>query len=442
MNHSTLRATHGSARSSFLVALALLALGVGVWRHKSRVTPRPLEDQLIVMEPDAEPEDEPVTSAVPAPLTAAQHALKTQLETQVHAAQPTHRLTLRDGSTVTGWLENETANQVRFRESAGYSGYMISSYQRSELKQLEPLPATPVEITRADLRLHEEFPAFHFVKVPACTIVTDAPYSDVEKTVRLLTELHQQFRQHFAALLHEQAAPPEIQVVFFSAEEPFRAYTRRVAPGLASGSAGFFTRSQNRLVLLNQLGTAQYAHAQARAAQFRRDRRGDITSEAKSMTERLIRHEGTHQLFHAYGILSGSVVEPTWINEGLAQYCEPPEIGGDHRALAERVTQARRAGKLLPLHTLLNHHGVNGFFSLGGEKTAIAYAESWALVKFLMQDKYHDAFFNFIKRSRTSCHLNADGGVDKTDIGAALAKFLNITSATLETDWREFLAHL
>src|SRR5207249_4488680 len=170
--------------------------------------------------------------------------------------------------------------------------------------------------------LAAQFPSFHFAKVPPYSIVTDAPYADVERTLRLLTQLREQFERRFAALIRPNHTPQNIQIVFFSTEEPFRAYTRKVAPALV-GSAGFYTASENRLVLLNQLGTAQYANVQDRLAQRSRalDARPDIgpddrhqastrlaslktemTFEAKAMTERLIRHEGAHQLFAAYGI--------------------------------------------------------------------------------------------------------------------------------------------
>ena len=125
--------------------------------------------------------------------------------------------------------------------------------------------------------------------------------------------------------------------------------------------------------------------------------RSDLTFEAKAMNERLIRHEGAHQLFHAYGIHSRYGIEPTWLTEGLAEYCEPGEIGRYHFALADRITRAREKGQFLPLKTLLTHRDPSGFFALGESNVEVAYAESWALVYMLMQDDTRARFFNYLK---------------------------------------------
>lgn len=386
----------------------------------------------------------------PPGLDAAEIAAQHQLESQLLAEQPDCRLTLRNGRRAEGWLVGESTNSFRLREAEGYSGYLDSAYNRAAVTRLERLPPQPVTVTCADVKLHCEFPEFHFLKRAPYSVVTDAPYSDVEKILHLLGELRSQFTNHFAALLGD-APPGNIQVVFFSNEKPFQEYTQRVAPALA-GSAGFYSQELRRLVLFNELGSANYAGTQARLTATRQalfknpDRvadlndanqrlvqlRSDITSEAKSQTELTIRHEGTHQLVHAYGVL-GENIPPAWLSEGLAEYCETPAIGAHHRRLAARVTAARRAGTLLPLETLLDHRDPAGFFALGEAKTAIAYAESWALVKMLMQPESRPAFYEFIRQTRST---------ETADIATQLATTLHIDPDELESTWQDFLKHL
>src|ERR1043166_4043403 len=250
---------HNSLRVACLSALALAC-------SRPPATPPPAE--VRVLKPR-------LTSD--APTTIEQTALKQKLETQLAADRPTHRITLRNHRVVEGQVVTETPTAIMVREDFGYSGSIVSGYRRSYVASIETLCSNTCEVTRQDVALAAQFPSFHFTKVPPYSIVTDASYADVERTLRLLTQLREQFERRFAALIRPNHTPQNIQIVFFSTEEPFRAYTRKVAPALV-GSAGFYTASENRLVLLNQLGTAQYANVQDRLAQRRRalDARPDI----------------------------------------------------------------------------------------------------------------------------------------------------------------------
>ena len=397
-----------------------------------------------------------------AALTPEQAALKRRLELQLASEHPTHRLTLGNHRVVEGQIVNETPATIMLREEYGYSGSIISAYRRSEIIAIDGLRSNACEVTRQDIALYEQFPNFHFTKVPPYSIVSDAPYADVEKTVRLLTQLREQFEHHFAALIRPNHTPQNIQIVFFSTEEPFRAYARKVAPPFVA-SAGFYSATENRLVLLNQLGTAEFVDVQDRLTQRRRelesrpdidpaDRhlastrlatvKSEMTYEAKAMTERLIRHEGAHQLVSAYGIQSRYGIEPTWLSEGLAQYCEPSDIGAYHRGLAERLIKARDANRLLPLRTVLNHRDPAGFFTLGAPGIETAYAESWAMTFFLMQDRHRAKFLDYIKSLR-DIHTDAAAiAAYKAEPETLLLRALGIDSNTLETQWQQYVTRL
>jgi hypothetical protein len=309
-------------------------------------------------------------------------------------------------------------------------------------------------VTPRDVRFSAEFPQFHFVKSPPYTIVTDESFGEVQKILVVLADLREQLHQRFAPLINQNGELHNIHVVFFGSEEAFRKYALRVAPSFVN-SAGFFSSGENRLALLNQLGTSRYANAQVRLDE-RSHRfsnfadagpqlaalRSDMTSEAKSMNERLIRHEGAHQLFHAYHVHSRFGLEPTWLTEGLAQYCETPEIGRYHATLAGRVMRARKAGQLLPLKTLLNHRDPSGFFALGEGNIELAYAESWALVYMLMQDECRGRFFDYVKSYRDIDNYRAAQAVEKTEPEKLLEARLKMDLNTLESQWDSFITHM
>jgi hypothetical protein len=388
------------------------------------------------------------------PLTAEELACKSQLEAELAAERPTHRLKLRDGRMLDGRVVSETPSAIRFRDGFGYSGYLVESYRRADVLGVETLPAASFQVTARDVRFRAEFPRFHFAKSPPYTIVTDESYGEVQKILGVLTFLREQFRGTFGLLIKKDIELEDMDIVFFGSEEAFHNYAQRVAPSFVN-SAGFFSSGENRLALLNQLGTSRYTQARghlderartlsgnADAGQQLAALRSDITSEAKSMNERLIRHEGAHQLFHAYRIQSRYGLEPTWLTEGLAQYCETPDIGRYHSVLADRVVRARQAGRLLPLKTLLNHRSASGFFVFGEGDTELAYAESWALVYRLMQDDFRARFFEYVKSYRDISDDHAAAAVEHAQPETLLETHLKTDVNSLERQWDSFLTHL
>ncbi len=381
--------------------------------------------------------------------------IRNRLKDQIENARPTHRLTLKTGKILEGQLVHETSNAIQLREAFGYSGHIIASYKRSEILTFEELPQESIQVSSSDLELYSEFPDFHFVKLPPYTIVTDDSYDEVEKVHRLLRELRNEFTLEFVDLFNGKQKPDDIKILFFGKEAPFRTYARQIAPELIN-SSGFYSAGNKRLVLLNQLGTRQFAelhdkysdnHADHLHAGFLLNRQtaalqSELISEAKTMTERLIRHEGAHQLFHSYGIHSPYRPEPTWLIEGLAVYCEPAGIGRYHSAIAERFAQLREDRSPIPLESLVNHRSSRGFLAFGRERTELAYAQSWALVYFLMQDEYREKFYRYIRHySNVSNEITA-AAVRERNAAELLVSYLDKDFNSLELDWEKFLARL
>lgn len=238
-------------------------------------------------------------------------------------------------------------------------------------------------------------------------IQTDAGPEDVAHLECVLRELRAQFLETFSPLLRQEPVPGKIRLVFFNSEANFREYARRVAPALA-GSAGFYASSDDRLAVLNQAGSSGFTRVRDQLTTRQRHLapderiqaaawRDELDNEARASTDRLLRHEGAHQLFHACRIESPQPVEPTWLTEGLAQYCEPASLGAFYDSLAQRVRHARDTGTLLPMDRLLNHRDTAGFFALPADQIETAYAQSWALVYWLM-DCHRDEFFDYIRQ--------------------------------------------
>lgn len=422
----------------------------------------------MIFEPTKKVPDDPKTvstqnvSPDDVPLTPGQSALKARLESELGDERPTHRLTLVSGRVILCRLVGESQAAVRACENFGYSGHITSTYNRSDIAGIELLPARAFEITRADLVLAEEFPRDHFWKSPPYTIVTDASFDAVEKILRLLSVLRVEFESNFADLIRNDQHARNIQFVFFNNESDYNAYTQRAAPGFI-GSAGFYSHRNDRLVILNQFGTQRYATTQEQLEKQRRSLtsgrdhesaghieaarqlaviRSDITSETKSMTERVIRHEGAHQLFNSYHVHSPDGIEPTWLPEGLAQYCETEEIGRYNHTAAGSLVKARNAGKLIPLATLINHRDPAGFLILGKEQAEFAYTESWALVSLLMRDEFRSGFYDYIRHYRDIRDANKAAAALREDSLQVLLTCLKMDLPAFTSQWDDHLRHL
>src|SRR6185503_2558000 len=99
----------------------------------------------------------------------------------------------------------------------------------------------------------------------------------------------------------------------------------------------------------------------------------------------IILHEYTHLLIRN---TSGNV--PTWFNEGLAEYYSNFSITSDQKVVVGRPIASHvyrlRDNKMLPLRTLFQVDPKSSYYN-ERDKQSIFYAESWALVHYLMLGK-------------------------------------------------------
>jgi hypothetical protein len=419
-----------TVRLAAYIALALLLFGVG---------------RRGIEAPTALPSATLPPILTPPEFSAEQRKIQAQLQSQLQSKRPTHRLTLSNGRIIDCQIVMRTEHSLRIRECLGFSGQIEESYPREKFKSLTPLPPEMFEVTLADVQLFEEFPTFKFAKFPPYTFVTDESFGTIEQILQQLLRLRRQFIEHFAPLIREPSLPRNIQVVFFARQDKFKEYAQAVEP-LFVNSAGFYCVAQNRLAILNQFGSRRYNDLSEKIDSGLTEdtdaARKNLNRLAQAITQRSINHEGAHQLFYAYGIHSPSGAEPTWLKEGLAQYCEPSEVGAIHPELARRVAELHRTGKLIPLPELLTHHSATGFVGFPKERAEAAYAQSWALVYFLMQEPTQAKFFEFIKRYRDVETRDSAKQLRTADVPAGLTAALGVDFATLEFRWLAFVGDL
>ena len=104
-------------------------------------------------------------------------------------------------------------------------------------------------------------------------------------------------------------------------------------------------------------------------------------------------HEGTHQLMFNRGMQVRLADAPLWLNEGFANWFETPDLrnkNGWRRPGLTNQLRLRRMKRYLtnrPADSIATLVSDDQRFSFADDRTFDAYAESWALVHFLLDKK-------------------------------------------------------
>lgn len=125
-------------------------------------------------------------------------------------------------------------------------------------------------------------------------------------------------------------------------------------------------------------------------------------------------HEGTHQLIFNRGIQVRFADTPFWLNEGLAVFFETPSpqsktgwrepgVVSPYRLAEFRKYLAKRPAD--SLQQLISSDQV--FLSEDSERVLAAYAESWALTHFLLNER-SEAYINYLKHLSRKKPLKTD----------------------------------
>lgn len=274
-----------------------------------------------------------------------------------------------------------------------------------------------------------------------------------------------------------------LEAVLFGTQEDYAAFTRKHAPGL-EGGAGYYSTATHRLYFFDARNGEKRARAERELEAARgglRALRGEIEAAGNSRNrkrasalyaryddefeacararwewrtyfdeanEATTLHEATHQLCHESGLLRANPNQPTWLVEGIALFFEDPEqfyaagtrVNSIDRDRIEDLQEALRQGRLIPLRTLLGLRG--SFFELGERRVHLAYAESWALVRFLIKGPDRELHNRFFKYLRQQGMIPAGEPVSEErmagDFLAALAREL----PALERAWLDFIRAL
>lgn len=181
-----------------------------------------------------------------------------------------------------------------------------------------------------------------------------------EKDIRQVALRMEQFREVFTHLFTglKVDSPIPTTVVVFKNDESYRPFK------LNANNAGYFQPGPDINYIALRLGRDADAVADPYAIIF---------------------HEYTHLLVRA---TSGTT--PLWFNEGLAEYYSTFSITDDQKVVVGKPIGGHvfllRENKMLPLRTLFQVDSKSAYYN-ESEKQSIFYAESWALMHYLVLGK-------------------------------------------------------
>ncbi len=181
-----------------------------------------------------------------------------------------------------------------------------------------------------------------------------------EKDIRQVGVRLEQFREVFSRLFTSLNvnSPVPTTVVVFKNDESYRPFKPN------ANTAGYFQPGPDVNYITLRITN-------------------DLNSQQDAFT--IIFHEYTHLLVRN---TSGNV--PTWFNEGLAEYYSTFSITDDQKVVMGRPIASHvyrlRENKMLPLRTLFQVDQKSPYYN-ERDKQSIFYAESWALMHYLILGK-------------------------------------------------------
>ena len=177
--------------------------------------------------------------------------------------------------------------------------------------------------------------------------------------------------------------------VIFATREQYAAHVQRELNIESRSIVAYYNLHTNRVMMYDLTSDLRAGNA---PVQNIRDIDLILNSQQGMAMVTTVIHEGTHQLMFNSGLQTRLADTPLWLNEGIAMFFEPPDPNAKQgwknpgrtnyarlRDLRNNTTRAANS-----LETLISS---DERLQSDGEATLIAYAESWALVHFLINKK-------------------------------------------------------
>jgi hypothetical protein len=203
----------------------------------------------------------------------------------------------------------------------------------------------------------------------------------------LFERLYMAFRNAWKNQGFELVEPEfPLVAIIFADKASYVKYSQKELGDAADSIYGYYNMESNRMVMYDLVGVAASrpgrSIGQAQINQF-------LASPNAPGTVSTIVHEATHQIAFNSGLHQRLSDCPKWFSEGIAMYCETPDLKGTKGWAGigvvnrGRLAQFRQYLQQRPANSLKTL--ISGDERLTDPKQAVdAYAESWALTYYLI----------------------------------------------------------
>ena len=297
----------------------------------------------------------------------------------------------------------------------------LTEEEEAEFKKLaetHKINLKETDLQPRDKRLLLEYPLHTPIVKGKYLILSDAHSQETQKFAPALDKLFVNFvtEMHDCGISDTVESRPHI--CFFKNRAAYMNATRKNSKGFHD-SLGYFSPVKNCIFFFSRKSSIEGLEAMEKFDTHRQKSKenyqGDqldnylavIRREEQKYLKKLdeetlctLRHEGTHQLAHMYGLHSTRGFEKRWLTEGLAQYFETEEPGMPRPQKKSMLVTYMHEGKLFNWEKLINNDEET-FLSNGNKHRQLAYSQSWLLVRYLMKN-HKKEFFNFIKYKKNT----------------------------------------
>lgn len=297
-------------------------------------------------------------------------------------------------------VEDSVGSMLLETEEGAMVQIMADTIQsrKSDNEQLKPLDKQAM-----GRRLLDEFgPDFQvWDKSKNYVVVYNTTRKYAQWTSSLLERLQKGFLAYWKKRgcdIREPEAP--LAVVIFGDKDSYMRYAKEELGPAAGSAIGYYSMQTNRITMYDLTGVQSL-----RRENTRRGSMHDISAmlsdpQAEPLVATIV-HEATHQIAFNCGLQKRFADNPVWVAEGLAMFCETPDlmsnrswsgIGKVNYERWDRYRDNANADKLATLRSMIVDDDL-----FRNSRTAVdAYAEAWAWTYFLIT--WHtDDFVAYLK---------------------------------------------
>lgn len=266
----------------------------------------------------------------------------------------------------------------------------------------DELPFSPYDKEALSQQLLNELPSGFRIHTTAHYLIaynTSQPYA--QWCGGLLERLYAAFTNYWEKRDFQLTVPagPLVALVFDD-KNSFSQYGRAELGDATPAIIGYFSLATNRVTMYDLTGI-DALRGSGRGSSAEHINRLLSRPEAERMVATIV-HEATHQLAYNCGLHTRYADIPLWLSEGVAIYCESPDLQssrgwqGIGKVNHFRLAELRQYMKSRPADSLQTLIATDERFRT--TRTAPqAYAEAWALNYFLIR-KYSEKYQLYLRR--------------------------------------------